>query len=488
MNFLNNAEKEIKSKIKFKGKIKFFNHHLCHVASSHFLSGNKSSCSVSIDGLGEIESSTIYEVKNNKFKLLKRIDYPDSLGMFYSALTYYLGFRPNSSEGTMMALASFGNFNAKIPGKNITYYNAFKKIVKPSKDNIFRLNLEWFNFPYSRQGWVSDKFIKYFGKIRAPGSKISTHHKNISSAAQKIFEDYYIKILNYSYNLTKSNNLTLSGGCALNCKANGLIFNQTNFKKVYIQPTAHDGGLSIGAAYLGYLESLNHKSKKKKNYEYTHTYFGPSFSNNVIRKILDKFSISYKYSNNYKIDCAKDLNNKKICGLFQGRMEFGPRALGNRSILSAPYPVNKKKIINNKIKHRESFRPFAPSILKDLYNKYYQKNHDSPFMLIATFLKLNDIRLKKDIIATLHNDFSARVQTVSKNTNKDYYQIINEFYKLSGVPVVLNTSFNDKGEPIVCSPIDALKSFLKTNLDILYLQNFRILRTKNNLKKIKKIL
>ena len=236
------------------------------------------------------------------------------------------------------------------------------------------------------------------------------------------------------------------------------------------------------------MESLNHKSKKKKNYEYTHTYFGPSFSNNVIRKILDKFSISYKYSNNYKIDCAKDLNNKKICGLFQGRMEFGPRALGNRSILSAPYPVNKKKIINNKIKHRESFRPFAPSILKDLYNKYYQKNHDSPFMLIATFLKLNDIRLKKDIIATLHNDFSARVQTVSKNTNKDYYQIINEFYKLSGVPVVLNTSFNDKGEPIVCSPIDALKSFLKTNLDILYLQNFRILRTKNNLKKIKKIL
>ena len=165
MNFLNNAEKEIKSKIKFKGKIKFFNHHLCHVASSHFLSGNKSSCSVSIDGLGEIESSTIYEVKNNKFKLLKRIDYPDSLGMFYSALTYYLGFRPNSSEGTMMALASFGNFNAKIPGKNITYYNAFKKIVKPSKDNIFRLNLEWFNFPYSRQGWVSDKFIKYFGKL-----------------------------------------------------------------------------------------------------------------------------------------------------------------------------------------------------------------------------------------------------------------------------------------------------------------------------------
>ena len=486
MEFLNNAEKEIRSKIKFKGKIKFINHHLCHVASSHYLSGNTSSCAVSIDGLGEIESSTIYGIKNNNFKLLKKIDYPDSLGMFYSAITYFLGFRPNSSEGTVMALASFGNYNSIIPGKNKTYYDIFKTIIKKSKKNIFEINLEWFNFPYSRVGWVSQKFINFFGKPRLPDSQITQHYKNIASAAQKIFEDYYIKILNEAYKISKNKNLTLSGGCALNCKANGLIYNKTKFNKVYIQPTAHDGGLSIGAAYIGFINSL--KKKTKKNITYNHTYFGPNFSNKNIKKILKKNNIEFEYVLDFTKKCAEDLFNKKICGLFQDRMEFGPRALGNRSILSAPYPISKKKIINSIIKHRESFRPFAPSILEGFYEKYYEKNHNSPFMLIATFLKKNKFKDKNKIIATLHNDYSARVQSVSKLTNKNYFKIIENFYKLSGVPVVLNTSFNDKGEPVVCNPLDALKSFFKTNLDVLYLQNFRILRSKNNIRNIKKIL
>ncbi len=481
MNFLIDAENVIKKKLSYKKKIKFINHHYCHLASAHFLSGFKDSCCISIDGLGEIESIATGEGIGNKIKLLQSVNFPNSLGMFYSAITHYLGFKAMSSEGTVMALATFGNYNKKIPNQNTTYYKKLKSIIKIENNLKLKIDLSWFNFPFTRKGWVSKKFVEFFGEPRKKNSIISNHHKNIASALQKVFEEIYINIIIQASKKTKSKNLTLSGGCALNCKANGLILSKTKFKDIYIQPASHDAGLAVGAAYLAYL-SENRKSKK--NFErFDHTYFGPNYSSLQIENTLKKINIKFEKLKDSSKDCAQKLKNGKVIGWFQGRMEFGPRALGNRSILSAPYPISKKNYINKKIKHREDFRPFAPAILEEKKSDYYKINIRSPFMLIATFLKNKNNQ--KKISATLHNDLSARVQTVSEKDNEKFYKLINYFYQMTDVPVVLNTSFNDKGEPMVCSHVDALKSFYKTNLDYLYLNNFLIKKTKLNLNKIK---
>ena len=483
MNFLNNAEEIIKNKLNYKKKIKFINHHYCHLASTHFLSGFDNSCCVSIDGLGEIESIAIGKGEEKKIKLTESVDFPNSLGMFYSAFTHYLGFQAISSEGTVMALATFGNYNQLIPQKKITYYSQLKSMINLNKNLQLKIDLSWFNYPFTRDGWVSEKFINFFGKPRSKDSlKVSKHHKNIASALQKVFEEIYIEIIKYAGKKTKSKNLTLSGGCALNCKANGLILEKTNFKDIYIQPASHDAGLAVGAAYLAYLSK--NKDRKKNFDRFDHTYLGPEYTSNQIENTLKKIKLDFKILNDSSIDAALRLKQGKVIGWFQGRMEFGPRALGNRSILSAPFPGSKKNYINKSIKHREGFRPFAPAILEEKKSEYYKLKIRSPFMLIATFLK-NKNKFKK-IEATLHNDLSARVQTVSIETNPKFYNLINNFYKLTDVPVVLNTSFNDKGEPMVCSYNDAIKSFYKTNLNCLYLENFLIENTKKNLNKIKK--
>ena len=483
LNFLNNAENIIKKKLKYKKKLKFINHHYCHLASTHFLSGFKNSCCVSIDGLGEIESIAIGEGNGNKIKLTESVNFPNSLGMFYSAITHYLGFQAMSSEGTVMALATFGNYNKKIPKKNTTYYKKLKSMISLKKGLNLDVDLKWFNYPFTREGWVSNKFVEYFGEHRKKNEKVTQHHKNIASALQKIFEEIYIKIIKYAEKKTKSKNLTLSGGCALNCKANGLILRKTNFKDIYIQPASHDAGLAVGAAYLAYLS--NNRTKKKNFDRFDHTYLGPDFKSNQIKKTLNKLNLDFISLKDKSDFCAKKLKEGSIIGWFQGKMEFGPRALGNRSILSAPFPNSKKDYINKFIKHRESFRPFAPAILEEKISEYYKIKIRSPFMLIATFLK--NKKNKNKIAATLHYDLSARVQTVSKVTNKKFYNLIKSFYNLTGVPVLLNTSFNDKGEPMVCDHIDALKSFYKTNLDYLCLNEFLVKNTKKNSFKIKKL-
>lgn len=481
MNFLVNAEHILKKKLNYKKKIKFINHHYCHLASAHFLSGFKDSCCVSIDGLGEIESIAIGEGKGNKIKLSKSVNFPNSLGMFYSAITHYLGFKAMSSEGTVMALATFGNYNQRIPNKKISYYKKLKSFIKIENNLDLRIDLSWFNFPFTRKGWVSKKFIDFFGEPRKKNSKITKHHKNIASALQKVFEEIYINIIIQASKVSKSKNLTLSGGCALNCKANGLILSKTNFKDIYIQPASHDAGLAVGAAYLGYLSK--HKNNKNNFERFDHTYFGPNFSSKQIENTLKKLNLKFNKLEDSSADCAQKLKDGSVIGWFQGKMEFGPRALGNRSILSAPYPIGKKDYINKKIKHREDFRPFAPAILEEMKSDYYKINVRSPFMLIATFLKNKN--KKNKIAATLHNDSSARVQTVTEKNNKKFYRLISNFFKIAGIPVVLNTSFNDKGEPMVCSHIDAIKSFYKTNLNYLYLDNYLIKNTKYNLNKIK---
>ena len=470
MKFLNNIENYGRKLLKFNKKIFFYNHHLCHIASSHFLSGFKKSCSVSIDGLGEIESAVIGIGNGKKVKIIDAINYPDSIGLVYKGITDYLGFDHRTSQGTVMALAAYGNYNEKLKNNN-SYYKEFKKIIKISKDGKFSIDKSYFNYPYKLEGWVSDKFIKLFGKRRNKKSKLEKRHKDIAAALQKRFEDAYLSFIKRAQNLTQLKTLTLSGGCALNCKANGEIIKKTNFKDIYIQPACGDNGLCIAAAHLAEIE-ISKKVNLKINFnKFSHTYFGPSFSNSQIKKQLISLNYKYKYISNAEAYAAQLLNNGKIIGWFQGRMEFGPRALGNRSILSAPFPLSKKHKLNRDIKHRESFRPFAPSIIYEYVEEYFDINFDSPFMLIAS--KATKKILKK-APAIIHKDLTSRIQTVKKSDNLNYYNLINEFYKLSGVPILLNTSFNDKGEPVVCNPKDAILSFEKTNLDFLIMGNYLI--------------
>ena len=468
MKFLNNIENYIREKLNFKKKIFFYNHHLCHIASSHFLSGFKKSCSVSIDGLGEIESASIGIGKGKKVKMIDSITYPDSLGLVYKGITDYLGFDHRTSQGTVMALAAFGDYKKKLKNKKGTYYSEFKKIIKILNNGKFEINKTYFNYPYKLEGWVSNKFLEIFGKRRKKNTRVLEHHKNVASALQKRFEEAYINYINRAYKLTKIKNLTLSGGCALNCKANGEILKTNKFKNLYIQPACGDNGLCIAAAYLAQKNIKN----KSINYEkFYHTYLGPSYSNQKILKIIISEKIKYSHVKEPEKIAAKLLTSGKVIGWFQGRMEFGPRALGNRSILSAPYPHKKKDLLNKKIKHREKFRPFAPSILKDYVNNYFNLKFDSPFMLIATKASK---KILKDAPAIVHKDGTSRIQVVSEKENSVYYKLLNEFYKISGIPILLNTSFNDKGEPIVCNPKDAIASFKKTNLDALIMGNFLI--------------
>ncbi len=471
IQFLSNFKEDFIKKYNYKNDTHFYNHHLCHLYASYYLSGFKSALCVSIDGLGEIESTMIGELKNNKHRIIKTINYPDSLGKVYEAVTYFLGFNPFTSPGTVMALAALGNYNKKINQKN-TYYEIFKKIIKDDTKNIYQINMDWFKFPYTRKGWVSEKFIKVFGKKRPNKNKTySDHHKNIAAALQKRFEDIYLKILKFGQKKTSNNNLALSGGCALNCKANGEI-EKLKFKDVYIQPASGDAGLSIGAAKLAY-EAIGRKNKKFDNKRIDISYFGTKCETSDIITSAKKNKVKFKKIENIEKIAAKLISQKKIIGWVQGRSEFGPRALGNRSILASPDNIQIKNKINKKIKKRQMFRPFAPSILKENFNEYYDSKYNSEFMLMALKIKK---RNKKKIIGTIHHDNSARVQVVSKKTNNKYYKLIKEFNKISGIPVILNTSFNGKDVPIVNNANDAIKEFKKIKLDALFIENYLITR------------
>ena len=468
LRFLNTFEKNFKKKLGFHNKIFFFNHHLCHLYASYYLSGFKDALCVSIDGLGEIESTMIGSIKSNKHKIIKSINYPHSLGKVYEAITFFLGFNPSTSAGTVMALAAMGNARKKLTTK-LDYYQVFKNIIKDDKKDIYKIDTTWFNFPFSRNGWVSNKFIKFFGKKRPVNSKsFSEHHKSIASALQKRFEEIYVKIIKHGQKKTSLKNLVLSGGCVLNCKANGEL-NKLNFDKIYIQPASGDSGLSIGAAKMAY--NFIKKNKVLKNAKFNHTYLGTEIKDHDIKFFAKKYNLKLKKFSNIEKIAASYIFNNKIIGWVQGRSEFGPRALGNRSILAAPNSIHIKNKINKNIKKRQFFRPFAPSILDEHYKKIYISKYESPFMLMA--IKANKMYHEK-IKGTLHFDNTARVQAVTKLTNRKYYKLISEYYKISGIPLVLNTSFNGKDVPIVNSAKDAILEFKKIKLDALFINNYLI--------------
>lgn len=456
-----NVKSILKKKLNYKGKVLFVPHHEAHAASAFFVSPFKKAAILTVDGVGEWQTIGLYLGFQNKLIPLKKLNFPNSLGLLYSTFTAFLGFKVNEDEYKVMGLSAYGEPK---------YYKKILKIVKVNDDGSFSLDMKYFSFRESFKMW-SKEFEKLFGKPREPSEKIRERHANIASSLQKFTEEIYLKILRYLYSLTRVENLCIAGGVALNCLANGRIYKETNFKKVFIQGAAGDDGASLGAAFFAYNFILN----KRRTFVQRNLYFGPRFSNHYVKKFLKKVNADFEFLRDRELvkEVAKLLSENKVVGWFRGRMEFGPRALGSRSILANPKPSWMKDRVNE-IKRREYFRPFAGSVLQEKVHEYFEvpeKNHYSPFMIFAFKVKKKKGR---DISAIVHVNNTCRIQTVNKKDNGIYYELIKEFYRITGIPVLLNTSFNLRGEPIVCKPEEAYNNFIKTKMDYLVLENFLV--------------
>ncbi|MFA6254828.1 MAG: carbamoyltransferase [Patescibacteria group bacterium] len=466
-------EQKIRKHLKYKSKIYFCEHHYSHAASAYYASNFKEAVVVTMDGVGEWETTTCGYGQDNKLVLTHSINFPHSLGLLYSALTYYLGFKVNSAEYKVMGLAPYGNPDV--------YYDKFKQLVEVKEDGSFVLNMKYFSYEYGLR-MTNRNFDKLFGgPPRQSESALTQREKDIAAALQKITEEIVLKMVSFAKNNHPSENLCLAGGVALNCVANGRILKEGIFKNIYIQPAAGDAGGAVGAALYFYYDCLNNY---KKEGVMDNIYLGPEYSDEEIKNFLevgakeiigDKKVVYQKFSSQdlFK-NVAQLISGDNAIGLFRGRMEFGPRALGNRSIIADARNKENWQKINLKIKFRESFRPFAPTVLEKKCNDYFDLSCPSPYMLLVAAVKNNEVP------AITHVDNSARIQTISFQQNQDYYQLIEEFYKLSGCPVIINTSFNVRGEPIVESPRDAFNCFLNTDMDYLVLGNYLLSKKDNS--------
>ncbi len=459
----------IRKKLNYNGEILFVEHHMSHAASAYLVSPFKKSAIMTIDGVGEWATTTLGFGEGNKIRLMKEIHFPHSLGLLYSTVTAYLGFKVNNDEYKVMGLSAYGN---------PTYYDKFKKIIKVVDDGSYKLDMSYFVYHY-KTSMPSNRFIEEFGPARKNETSIDQRHKDIAASLQKITEEVIIKMANNLYKITKCENLCMAGGVALNSVANGKILKNTSFSNIYIQPAASDAGNSLGVAFYIYNTILG----KERVFVQDSAYFGPSFSNAEILDYLIKNKIEFtdlKNDENVAKKASELINNNKVVGWFQGRMEWGPRALGSRSILSNPCNPEMKNILNAKVKHREMFRPFAPAILEEDAKKYFDCDYPIPlptdFMLMVYPIKKGKQNLLPSVV---HVDGSGRLQTVRKSQNPRYYNVIKEFEKLSGVPIIINTSFNIRGEPIVCTPHDAYKCMMGTGIDCLIMENFLIFREDN---------
>ena len=466
-------------------KINFSEHHFSHAASAFYPSPFDKAVILTLDGVGEWATSTVAIGKENKISIIKEINFPHSIGLLYSAFTYYTGFKVNSGEYKLMGLAPYGQpkYTEII----------FKELIDVKEDGSFRLNMKYFNFATGLT-MTNERFSKLFGqKVRDPSKELLTQfHMDIASSIQAVIEKIIIKLVTSIQKETKIKNLCLAGGVALNCVANGKILKKKVFENLWIQPAAGDAGGSLGAALAYWHQELLQPRKSKGNIDKMNgSYLGPKFDDLSIEKNLKSLGGKFKKYNNEELinRVASELKNEKIVGWFQGRMEFGPRALGSRSIIADPRSEKMQKNLNLKIKYRESFRPFAPSILREDLTKWFDLDYDSPYMLLVAEVKksiqleereedrrlfgIERLNLKRSVIpAVTHVDYSARIQTVHKNTNPKYYELITKFKELTNCPVLVNTSFNIRGEPIVCSIEDAFKCFMGTELDLLVCENF----------------
>ncbi len=472
-------------------KIKFSEHHYSHAASAFYPSPFKEAIVLTLDGVGEWATTTLAIGKENKLKMLKEIHFPHSLGLLYSAFTYYTGFKVNSGEYKVMGLAPYGTPKYKDL--------IIDKLMDLKDDGSFKLNMKYFNYATGLT-MTNKKFSDLFDyPVRDPKKDLlEDFHMNIASSIQAVTEEIVLRLTKNISKDFKIKNLCLAGGVALNCVANGKILKEKIFENIWIQPAAGDAGGSLGAALAYWYRELDKPRNEFKD-QMKGSYLGPKFDNNSIEKSLKDLKANYvkKSSNEVCSIVAKELSNNKTVGWFQGRMEFGPRALGGRSILADPRSEKMQKELNLKIKFRESFRPFAPSVLREDLSNWFEMDYDSPYMLLVSEVKKDkqikmsekDKKLfgieklnvrRSSIPAITHVDYSARIQTVHKETNPKYYNLINEFKKITGCPVLVNTSFNVRGEPIVCSVEDAFNCFMGTNLDILVIENYILMKTEQD--------
>src|SRR3989344_3367883 len=447
--------------INVKGKFRWIDHHTSHAGSAFFVSPFEEAAILVVDGIGEFESTTLYKGKGNKIKRIRSITYPHSLGFLWEKLSQFLGFSEYDAC-KVMGLASYGN-----PKK---YYNQLMSFVK--------VNSRDFNIDHNVVKFRIDDYReleKLLGSKRQPNEEIEERHADIAAALQRITEEILIKLANYIYRETRLENICLAGGVALNCVANSVLIEKTPFTNIYIQPVAHDAGTAIGAAYFIWNQQLGNP----RSFVMNHSYFGPDYSKEEIIKVLEENNLKFTEPEDIEKTAAKLVSEGNVVGWFQGKMEMGPRALGNRTLLADPRNPKIRDILNMKVKHREYFRPFAPSVLMDKAEDWFRipkKSISSDFMLFA-YDVFGDKKLL--IPAVTHVDGTSRIQTVREETNPKYYKLIQEFEALTGVPIVLNTSFNDR-EPIVCSPQDAVNTFLKTRIDYLAIGDFLLSRVENN--------
>ena len=474
-------------------KIYFSDHHLSHAASAFFPSPFKEAIVLTADGVGEWSSTTVAIGKANNLEIKKEIHFPHSLGLLYSAFTYYTGFKVNSGEYKLMGLAPYG-----VP---IYEDKIINHLVDIKEDGSFHLDQSYFNYAAGLK-MTSKKFHNLFGQNPRDSKKekLTQFHMDIAASIQKVTEDIMIKLaksLKKEFNIS---NLCLAGGVALNCVVNGKILKEKIFDKIWVQPAAGDAGGSLGAALALWHIEQNNPRIISLNDDMQGSYLGPEYSQKDIQNDLDKMGVVYEIKNEEDLinQTAEDLSTGKVIGWFQGRMEFGPRALGNRSILGDPRSSEMQKNLNLKVKYRESFRPFAPSILKEDLEEWFDINVDSPYMLIVANINkdktinmtedqkklfgIDKLNIKRsEIPAVTHVDYSARIQTVYKKTNEKYYKLIKKFKEKTNCPVIVNTSFNVRGEPIVNTPADAFNCFMGTELDKLIIGNFYLDKMSQNL-------
>ncbi|MFH1202707.1 MAG: carbamoyltransferase [Candidatus Omnitrophota bacterium] len=473
-------------------KILFSEHHMSHAASAYLCSPFDKAAIITVDGVGEWATATLGKAEGNNITILKEIRFPHSLGLLYSAFTAFLGFEVNEGEYKVMGMAPYGEPK---------YVDKVYKLIESGDDGAFWLNMKYFSFHYSTSRTFNKRFAELFGNPRdhklhffTPSSgypeyfgpkpknyeelaSLNQHYADIAASIQRVTEEIILKMANYLYKETHFENLCIGGGVGLNCVANGRILRESEFKRIYVQPAAGDGGAAIGAAFYLYNSILNNPRRFVLN----HVYWGQDYSNSQIKKFLEENKIKYEYiENDDRLfeKTADYLIEGKVVGWFQGRFEWGPRALGNRSILADARRQDMKDVINTKIKFREPYRPFAPSVLAEMAEEFFELEDSwnqpaARFMLLVTPVKVD----KKSLVpAITHVDGSARPQLVFKDINPRYYKMIERFYQKTGVPLVLNTSFNLKGEPIVNTPSDAYSTFIRSGMDRLVLGNFIISR------------
>ena len=487
-DFLQNLDEDFKD-IK---KIKFSEHHYSHAASAFYPSPFEEAIILTLDGVGEWATTTVAHGRGNKITMLKEIHFPHSLGLLYSAFTYYIGFKVNSGEYKVMGLAPYG----KPIYKNLI----LKNLIDLKEDGSFRLDMSYFNYATGLT-MTNKKFEILFSQpVRKKEDELLTQfHMDIAASIQAVTEEVVLRLTKDISKKYKIKNLCMAGGVALNCVVNGKVLKKKIFENIWVQPAAGDAGGSLGAALAFWHQELNNKRKINPNDSMKGSYLGPRFKNSTIEKELVSLNADFKkYSEEELIRIiADELSKEKTIGWFQGRMEFGPRALGGRSILADPRSDRVQKELNLKVKFRESFRPFAPSVLIEDLISWFELKDLSPYMLLVADVKkeiqiqmtpeqeklfgIEKLNIKRSKIpAVTHVDYSARVQTVHQETNPRYYKLIKKFKEITSCPVLVNTSFNIRGEPIVCSAIDAFNCMMGTNLDILVIEDFILYREKQS--------